>query len=34
VLASRPDVNVKLKDVLARTRLPEVLLITNRCDDR
>lgn len=34
VIASRPDVNVKLKDVLARKPLPEVLLITNRCGDR
>jgi 4-amino-4-deoxy-L-arabinose transferase-like glycosyltransferase len=34
VIARRPDVNVKLKDVLAREPLPEVLLITNRCGDR
>jgi 4-amino-4-deoxy-L-arabinose transferase-like glycosyltransferase len=34
VIARRPDVNVKLKDVLARQPLPEVLLITNRCGDR
>lgn len=33
VIARRPDVNVKLKDVLARKPLPEVLLITNRCNE-
>jgi 4-amino-4-deoxy-L-arabinose transferase-like glycosyltransferase len=32
VIATRPDVNVKLKAVLAREPLPEVLLITNRCE--
>ena len=31
VLERRPTVNVKLKAVLARDPLPEVLLITNRC---
>ena len=31
VLARRPTVNVKLRTVLARQPLPEVLLITNRC---
>jgi hypothetical protein len=31
VLARQPTVNVKLKAVLARDPLPEVLLITNRC---
>ncbi|OFW09848.1 MAG: hypothetical protein A3H96_22710 [Acidobacteria bacterium RIFCSPLOWO2_02_FULL_67_36] len=31
VLARRPTVNVKLNAVLARKPLPEVLLITNRC---
>lgn len=31
VLARQPTVNVKLKAVLAREPLPEVLLITNRC---
>jgi 4-amino-4-deoxy-L-arabinose transferase-like glycosyltransferase len=32
VLDRRPTVNIKLKAVLARDPLPEVLLITNRCD--
>ena len=32
VLDRRPTVNIKLKAVLAREPLPEVLLITNRCD--
>jgi 4-amino-4-deoxy-L-arabinose transferase-like glycosyltransferase len=32
VLERRPTVNVKLKAVLAREPLPEVLLITNRCE--
>ena len=32
VLDRRPTVNIKLKAVLARDALPEVLLITNRCD--
>ena len=32
VLERRPTVNVKLKAVLARQPLPEVLLITNRCE--
>ena len=32
VLERRPTVNVKLKAVLARDPLPEVLLITNRCE--
>jgi hypothetical protein len=32
VLDQRPTVNIKLKAVLARDPLPEVLLITNRCD--
>jgi 4-amino-4-deoxy-L-arabinose transferase-like glycosyltransferase len=32
VLARQPTVNVKLRAVLAREPLPEVLLITNRCD--
>jgi 4-amino-4-deoxy-L-arabinose transferase-like glycosyltransferase len=31
VLDRRPTVNIKLKAVLARDPLPEVLLITNRC---
>lgn len=31
VLDRRPTVNIKLKAVLARDALPEVLLITNRC---
>jgi hypothetical protein len=31
VLDRRPTVNIKLKAVLAREPLPEVLLITNRC---
>jgi 4-amino-4-deoxy-L-arabinose transferase-like glycosyltransferase len=31
VIARRPTVNVKLRAVLAREPLPEVLLITNRC---
>jgi len=31
VLDRRPTVNIKLKAVLAREALPEVLLITNRC---
>ena len=31
VLERRPTVNIKLKAVLARDPLPEVLLITNRC---
>jgi 4-amino-4-deoxy-L-arabinose transferase-like glycosyltransferase len=34
VLDRRPTVNIKLKAVLARDPLPEVLLITNRCRDR
>ena len=33
VLDRRPTVNIKLKAVLARDPLPEVLLITNRCAD-
>jgi hypothetical protein len=33
VLDRRPTVNIKLKAVLARDPLPEVLLITNRCRD-
>ena len=33
VLDRRPTVNIKLKAVLAREPLPEVLLITNRCGD-
>ena len=32
VLERRPTVNVKLKAVLARDPLPEVLLITNKCE--
>ena len=32
VLDRRPTVNIKLKAVLARDPLPEVLLITNRCN--
>ncbi len=32
VLERRPTVNVKLKAVLARDPLPQVLLITNRCE--
>ena len=32
VLDRRPTVNIKLKAVLAREPLPEVLLISNRCD--
>ena len=32
VLDRRPTVNIKLKAVLARDPLPQVLLITNRCD--
>jgi 4-amino-4-deoxy-L-arabinose transferase-like glycosyltransferase len=32
VLDRRPTVNIKLKAVLARDPLPEVLLITNRCE--
>jgi len=31
VLERQPTVNVKLKAVLARDPLPQVLLITNRC---
>ena len=34
VLERQSTVNVKLKAVLAREPLPEVLLITNRCDPR
>jgi hypothetical protein len=34
VIARTPTVNVKLRAVLAREPLPEVLLITNRCDVR
>jgi 4-amino-4-deoxy-L-arabinose transferase-like glycosyltransferase len=34
VIARSPTVNVKLRAVLAREPLPEVLLITNRCDGR
>ncbi len=33
VLDRRPTVNIKLKAVLARDPLPEVLLITNRCTE-
>jgi 4-amino-4-deoxy-L-arabinose transferase-like glycosyltransferase len=33
VLDRRPTVNIKLKAVLARDPLPEVLLITNRCGE-
>jgi 4-amino-4-deoxy-L-arabinose transferase-like glycosyltransferase len=32
VLDRRPTVNIKLKAVLARDPLPEVLLVTNRCE--
>ena len=32
VLDRRPTVNIKLKAVLARDPLPQVLLITNRCE--
>jgi 4-amino-4-deoxy-L-arabinose transferase-like glycosyltransferase len=34
VIARTPTVNLKLRAVLAREPLPEVLLITNRCDVR
>jgi len=30
-IASQPTFDVKLRNVLSRTRLPEVLLVTNRC---
>jgi hypothetical protein len=30
-LSSQPTFDVKLKNVLSRERLPEVLLLTNKC---
>ena len=34
IIDSRPTFDVKLKTVLSREPLPELVLVTNRCDER